>query len=114
MIPSEIRRLAHHLTDVLGSTLVSTLAGSTDTRAAAGWGHADGSAPNTEAILRLECAEDAWRKISGAEGDDVARAWFVGGNPWLHGDTAITAIREGRFDEVAIATRAYLEDSFTG
>ena len=114
MTPSEIRRLAHHLTDVLGSTLVSTLAGSTDTRAAAGWGHADVSTPSTEAMLRLECAENAWRTISGTEGDDVARAWFVGGNPWLHGDTAITAIREGRFDQVAIAVRAYYDDSFSG
>ncbi|MEV4737569.1 hypothetical protein MRBLWO14_002463 [Microbacterium sp. LWO14-1.2] len=106
--------LARRLTAVLGPTLVSTLAGSKDLRTATGWGSPDGPLPSAYASLRLECAYDAWQKISTAEGDDVARAWFVGSNPWLGNDSPITAIREGRFVDVANAAEACANDSFSG
>lgn len=108
------RALARHLMAVLGPTLVSTLAGSKDSRAATGWGSLDGPLPSADASLRLECAYYAWQKVSAAEGDDVARAWFVGGNPWLGDDSPITAIREGRFREVDNAAKACVDDSFSG
>lgn len=108
------RTLARHLMADLGPTLVSTLAGSKDSRAATGWGSPDGPLPSTHAALRLECAYDAWQRVSAAEGDDVARAWFVGANPWLGDDSPVTAIREGRFDEVANAATACADDSFSG
>ncbi|WP_394194121.1 hypothetical protein [Microbacterium foliorum] len=107
--------LVRRLTSVLGPTLVSTLAGSKDTRAAIAWGSEDGPQPDADASRRLECAEAVWRKVSDAEGADVARLWFIGANPFLRGeDTAITAIREGRFDEVARAAQALVDDSFSG
>lgn len=109
-----IKALARRLTAVLGPTLVSTLAGSTDLRAATGWGSPDGPLPSAYASLRLECAYDAWQKISAAEGDDVARAWFVGRNPWLGDDSPITAIREARFGDVNNAAKACMDDSFSG
>ncbi|MEV7608527.1 hypothetical protein AB0N61_03495 [Microbacterium sp. NPDC089320] len=108
------RALARRLTAVLGPTLVSTLAGSKDLRAATGWGSPNGTLPSAYASLRLECAYDVWHKISAAEGDDVARAWFVGGNPWLGDDSPITAIREGRFGDVINAAKACVDDSFSG
>ncbi|MDP3949510.1 hypothetical protein [Microbacterium sp.] len=52
--------------------------------------------------------------MAAAEGEQVARLWFVGGNPWLRDNTPITAIREDRFDEVANAVQALLDDSFGG
>ncbi|MDR6144105.1 hypothetical protein QE375_003659 [Microbacterium foliorum] len=108
------RALARHLTAVLGPTLVSTLAGSKELRAATGWRSPDGPLPSADASLRLECAYDAWQKVSAIEGVDVARAWFIGGNPWLGDDSPIAAIREGRFEEVANAARACVDDSFSG
>lgn len=111
---SHASRIAQRLNDVLGPTLVSTLAGSKDVRAAIRWAQQEGPAPHAEEVRRLECAEDAWRKVSALEGDDVARLWFVGGNPWLNEDTAITAIREGRFKQVQNAVQALIDDSFSG
>jgi hypothetical protein len=66
------------------------------------------------ALERLELAEAVWCTVQGAEGPEVARAWFIGGNPWLGDDTAITAIREGRFKEVIAAAQAVVDDSFRG
>lgn len=108
------RTLARQLTAALGPTLVSTLAGSKDPRVATGWASPDGPLPSADASLRLECAYDAWQEISAAEGDDVARAWFVGGNPWLGDDSPTTAIREGRFADVNTAAKACVDDSFSG
>ena len=107
--------LTRRLTAALGPTLVSTLAGSRDTRAALSWSEEGGNRPSQDALRRLECADAVWRTVSGAEGDQVARLWFVGANPFLHNeDTAITAIRDGRFDEVIGAAQALADDSFTG
>jgi hypothetical protein len=52
--------------------------------------------------------------LAEAEGEHVARAWFIGANPWLEYDTPITAIREDRFRETGKATQAVLDDSFSG
>lgn len=107
--------LVVRLTTVLGPTLVSTLAGAEDTRAAISWSEESGPSPDAEVIARLECAEAVWRTVSDAEGDQVARLWFIGANPFLRGqDTPTTAIREGRFDEVAGAAQALVDDSFAG
>lgn len=113
MPPSDIDDLVRRLIAVLGPTLVSTLAGSRDTQAAVSW-DGNGRDLDVETIARLECAEAVWRQVSDAEGDHLARVWFIGANPFLRGDTVITAIREGRFDEVAGAAQAFVDGSFTG
>lgn len=108
------RALVGRLTEVLSPLLVSTLAGSADTQAATKWARPAGPGPEVEATERLMVAEQAWRAIREAEGDDVARAWFVGGNPRLNDDTPTTAIREARFAEIATVFRALMDDSFSG
>ena len=40
----------------------------------------------------------------------MARAWFIGGNPFLNEDTPLTAIREDGHNEVIQAVKAFLED----
>ncbi|MEW2011506.1 hypothetical protein AB0300_18780 [Microbacterium sp. NPDC078814] len=115
MTASDSTDLIRRLIVALGPTLVSTLAGSRDTQAATSWVQARGARPNAEAIARLECAEVVWRIISDAEGDQVARLWFVGANPFLRDEsTAITAIRDGRFDEVIGAAQSLVDGSFSG
>lgn len=114
MTPPDTSALAARLVTVLGPTLVSTLAGSKDHRAAISWVEVDAIRPDANQVRRLECAEDVWLKVSGAEGDDVARQWFVGANPFLRNDTVIMAIREGRSGEVVAAAQAVIDDSFAG
>lgn len=79
-----------------------------------GWAKLDGPTPDPDATERLHFGYKQWRCVSGAEGGDVARAWFIGANPWLGDSTPVTAIREGRFEEVNSATLALIDDSFSG
>lgn len=50
-----------------------------------------------------------FQMIEAQEGADLARAWFIGGNPALGDDTPITAIRELSFSEVEAAAANHLE-----
>ncbi|MFJ2470515.1 antitoxin Xre/MbcA/ParS toxin-binding domain-containing protein [Glutamicibacter sp. NPDC087583] len=57
---------------------------------------------------RLTVALRIFQTIEVQEGADLARAWMIGGNPALGGDTPITAIREERFSDVEAAVGNYL------
>ncbi|MEC5150577.1 hypothetical protein [Cryobacterium sp. GrIS_2_6] len=65
-------------------------------------------------MRRLQFAYEQWTKLVEAEGEHVARAWFIGANPWLDYDTPITAIREDRFKETGHAVQAIIDDTFSG
>ncbi|TFD50707.1 hypothetical protein E3T43_17875 [Cryobacterium sp. Hh7] len=65
-------------------------------------------------MRRLQFAYERWTILVQAEGEHVARAWFIGANPWLDYDTPVTAIREDRFKDVATAVQAVIDDSFSG
>jgi len=59
---------------------------------------------------RLQLAHRLWTLIAGRESDQVARSWFIAGNPLLDEDTPITAIREDRGKDVVAAVEAFIED----
>lgn len=109
-----VREIVRRLNGSLGATLVAALAGASDATAAREWARDDGPDIEPEASTRLRFAHVAWRIVADAEGAQVARAWFTGANPWLHDDTAISAIRVGRLEDVARAARALAEDSHSG
>lgn len=111
---SDIFLAVERLIRRLGVTLVSTLAGASNTRAGLAWITPDLPGPSPAATLRLRCAAEVWRKICDVGGGDVARAWFIGANPWLNDDTVITALREDRFTQVDAAVDAFLNDTFSG
>lgn len=77
------------------------------------WAKVDGSEPDPEALPRLACAYETWRKLTAAEGEQVARLWFVGSNPWLRDSAPVTAIREDRLEEVGYAAQALVDDAFS-
>jgi hypothetical protein len=110
----DIREVARRLNAALGSTLVSALAGSKDTKASHKWAKDGGPSPRPETIRRLVFAYEQWQKITDVEGEHVARVWFIGANPWLDYDTPITAIREDRLKDVGIAAQALIDDAFSG
>lgn len=109
----ELRECARRLNGRLGPTLVSALAGSTDPQHARAWA-AGAAAPSPEVAQRLCAAYTAWCKVSEAEGERVARAWFAGANPWLDDDSPVNALRQDHFDAIARAADAIVEDSFSG
>ena len=110
----DIREITRRLNVALGGTLVASLAGSKDVKLPYRWAKTNGPAPKNEAVRRLQFAYEQWTKLAEAEGEHVARAWFIGANPWLGYDTPITAIREDRFKESAAAAQAVIDDSFSG
>ena len=102
------------LVQALGPTLVAALSGTRDRKLPEAWTKDSGPEPDSDAAARLNAALSCWNLVAGAEGPDVARAWFIGGNPWLDDDTPVTAIREGWFGETAVAAQAMAEGSFSG
>ncbi|TFD80568.1 hypothetical protein E3T54_03140 [Cryobacterium sp. Sr8] len=114
MIKLDIREITRRLNGTLGGTLVASLSGSKDAKLPYRWAKADGPAPKNEAMRRLQFAYEQWTMLAAAEGEHVARAWFIGANPWLGYDTPVTAIREDRFKDVATAAQAVIDDSFSG
>jgi hypothetical protein len=65
----------------------------------------------SEHKLRLDALLEVWTTVSNSEGDDIARAWLIGANPWLRDESAVTALREDRFKQVTVAARAMVEDT---
>ncbi len=104
---------ARELVWELGPTLVATLAGTKDRTAPQSW--ADGTAePDEHEAERLRAASESWHVVAAADGPDVARAWFIGMNPWLGDVTPVSAIREGKFAQVRAAAQAAAKDTFSG
>lgn len=113
-IKLDIREITRRLNGSLGGTLVASLAGSKDAKLPYRWAKVDGPSPKNEAMRRLQFAYEQWTRLAEAEGEHVARAWFIGANPWLEYDTPVTAIREDRFKDAGKAAQAVLDDSFSG
>lgn len=110
----DIRDIVRELNAALGPTLVSTLAGAKDTTVSLQWAGGVGEQPGAEIMTRLTFAHEQWHRVADTEGEQVARAWFIGANPWLGDDTPITAIREDRLKDVNNASQALIDDSFSG
>lgn len=113
-ISLDVREVTRRLNTSLGGTLVSALAGSADSKASHKWAKDAGPQPRSEAVKRLVFAYEQWQKVSEAEGEHVARVWFIGASPWLGYDTPVNAIREGRLQDVANAAQALIDDAFSG
>ncbi|MEV8168859.1 hypothetical protein AB0O70_13105 [Microbacterium paraoxydans] len=109
----DVREITRRLNAAIGGTLVSTLAGSKDTKASYKWAKETGPQPGPEVVKRLVFAYEQWQKVTEAEGEQVARVWFIGANPWLSYDTPIMAIREDRLKAVGNAAQALIDDSFS-
>jgi hypothetical protein len=110
----DMNEIIRQLNAELGPTLVSAVAGSRDPDAYQEGYTSIGPCPTPEMIRRLRFAYVAWVAVAAAEGDDVARIWFIGSNPLLGGDTPIDAIREGRFRETETAVAAFVHGGFAG
>ena len=113
-IALDVREVARRLNTALGGTLVSALAGSSDTKSSHKWAKVSGPSPRPETVKRLYFAYEQWQKVSETEGEHTARVWFIGANPWLGYDTPVNAIRDGRLPEVAAAAQALVDESFSG
>jgi hypothetical protein len=104
----DIHDIVRELNAALGPTVVAALSGSKDRKLPIRWAKADGPAPRTDATRRLTFAHRSWTLLAAADGEHVARQWFIGGNPYLNENTPITAIREDRHEDVANAVESFI------
>ncbi|MGR6743170.1 hypothetical protein ACU6RU_14155 [Microbacterium sp. F1-18] len=104
----DIHAIVRELNAALGSTLVAALSGSKDRELPSRWAKPDGPEPRDQFANRLQFAHRQWALLAAADGDRVARQWFIGGNPLLKEATPITAIREDRHDAVARAVAVFI------
>ncbi|WP_392342507.1 hypothetical protein ACQ86L_0390 (plasmid) [Leifsonia sp. P73] len=104
--PHEIVR---QLNEMLGSTLVAALAGVKNRKQPHDWARPDGPEPRDAAWNRVQFAHQIWTALEAEEGRDVARRWFIGGNPLLGEGTPVMAIREDRHAEVRRAAQAFID-----
>jgi hypothetical protein len=109
-----IHEVVRRLTAALGPTLVAALSGTTDRTLPLEWARHDGPEPEPEMQARLRHALVTWRTVAEVEGDDVARLWFIGANPWLGDESVVSALREDRFKDVDAAADAMVNDSYPG
>lgn len=105
----KVHELVQILNAGLGTTLVAALTGVSNRKQPNEWAKPDGPAPRAEALNRLEFAYRIWSALESEEGVDVARRWFIGGNPLLNETTPITAIREDRHADVRRAAQAFVD-----
>lgn len=110
----DAREVVRRLNAALVGTLVSALAGAKDAKASHKWAKEGGPQPGPEAVKRLMFAYEQWQQISAAEGEHVARVWFIGANPWLDYDTRVMAIRSDRLKDVGHPAQALIDDGFSG
>lgn len=102
---------ASELRELLGARLVAYLGSVQETRAVHQW--AEGTRrPSEETQRRLRYALQVAQTLAGADGREVAQAWFQGLNPSLDDRSPARLLREGALDEVgpqvAEAARAFL------
>lgn len=101
--------LARQLVSHLGPTLVAALAGVRDRKLPHKWATEGGPTPRPEALARLQVAHRAWVALATAEGEDIARAWFIGANPRLDEVPPYMAIRAGEYNKVMAAAAAFVD-----
>lgn len=100
--------IVRQLNDALGSTLVAALSGVRNRKQPYEWARPDGPEPPPDAWNRVRFAHQIWTALEPEEGRDVARRWFIGGNPLLGASTPVIAIREDRHTEVRRAAQEFI------
>jgi len=103
------REIVRQLNDALGATLVAALAGVKSRQQPSDWAKPSGGMPRPDAWNRLQFAHQIWTVLQEEEGRDIARRWFIGGNPLLGESTPIMAIREDHHAEVRRAAQAFID-----
>jgi|SRR6478672_7469507 len=104
---STIQQITAYLEEVLGRKLVAKLAGVQDPKAVSRWAAGD-RAPRAASEERLRVAYQVFRLLLAEESKFTIRAWFIGLNPQLNDESPLLAIRDGRFQEVMVAAKAYV------
>lgn len=103
-----IADIARFLQENLGQRLTARITNINDARQVGKWANGT-SVPRQEAEERLRAALQVFQLIQDAESLYTARAWMIGMNPQLQDESPLTVIADGRFRDVMVAARAYVD-----
>ena len=104
-----VAELARQLVSHLGPTVVAVLAGVRDRKLPHKWASDHGPTPRNSSVQRLQVAHRAWAAVATAEGEEIARSWFIGANPRLDEKPPFVAINDGDFKPVMSAAAAFVD-----
>ena len=110
----DFREIVRRLNASLGAAMVSALAGAKDPKASYRWQKEEGTMPSSKIQARILLAHRAWKTVSDVDGDQVARQWFLGANPWLDEVSPVEAIYQDRSKAVIEAAEAMASGGFNG
>jgi len=110
----DFREIVRRLNASLGAAMVSALAGAKDPKASYRWQKENGTVPSDASQARILLAHRAWMMVSDVDGEQVARQWFLGANPWLDEISPVEAIHQDRFKAVIDAARAMSSGGYNG
>jgi hypothetical protein len=100
--------IARFLQDNLGQRLTARITNLSDHRQVGKWASGENT-PRPEAEERLRATLQVLHLIQGAESLYTARAWLIGMNPQLNDEAPLTVIADGRYRDVMVAARAYVD-----
>ncbi|MEF9913318.1 MULTISPECIES: XRE family transcriptional regulator [Streptomyces] len=103
-----IAEIARFLQENLGPRITARITRVSDPRQVGKWAAGD-TRPRDEAEERLRAALQTFHVIQSAEDNHTARAWMIGMNPQLEDETPAQCIADGRFKDVMVAARAYVD-----
>lgn len=109
----DIHEVVAELLAELGPTAIRAMTGTRDRSMPSRWARENGPEPRPGTEERLRLGYRVWLMLED-EGPRVAAAWMIGANPLLGEDTPLTAVREGRAEEVAAAAEAFATGTFVG
>lgn len=111
----DFREIVRRLNASLGASMVSALAGAKDPKASYRWQKEEGgTVPSDASQARILLAHRAWRMVADVDGEQVARQWFLGANPWLGEISPVEAIHQDQFKAVIDAASAMSSGGFNG
>ena len=110
----DFHEIVRRLNSALGASMVSALAGAKDPKASYRWQREGNTVPSNSVQSRILLAHRAWKLISDVDGDQVARLWFLGSNPWLGEVSPVEAISNDRPKDVMDAAAAMSTGAYNG
>ncbi|MFI2370298.1 XRE family transcriptional regulator [Streptomyces sp. NPDC018833] len=103
-----IADIARFLQDNLGQRLTARITNISDPRQVGKWASGE-TKPRQDAEDRLRAALQVFQLIQDAESLYTARAWLIGMNPQLEDEAPLVVIADGRYRDVMVAARAYVD-----
>jgi hypothetical protein len=108
-VGADLADIARFLQENLGQKLVAYMTNLSDEKQVGRWSRGE-HVPRPENEAALRAAYLIFQLLAEKESVHIARAWFIGMNPHLDGESPASVIRQTKYREVWLAAKKYLEE----